>query len=530
MKFPFAQMVRRASNRRRKFVVLPSIGTTTAQADDLARLYVGVLRVWQVFARDRILPAYARTLEQDAAMRDSVSDIQIAVSAAEGYAVQAVFGFGQAFEQWGSALERRHLSKVIANLKYATNVDASTMLGSEDAAMTLQAALARNVALVRDVSDKARAAISDSVFRGLQARTPMRDVAREISDATGIQRARALRIASDQTVKLSAALDQERMEQLEITEFQWQHSRKKHPRQEHIERDGKVYRWDDPRLGGDLPGRLPFCGCKAKGVVRLEAEGEAPAEIPAPAAAPAPAFAYQSFTPLKSVDEAVKWMKSNVAKHVTISKGTDLHGLNEIAHATQEVAERFDMPPAFFIGDPTGITFNANGRRLRIPFSSRAAAVYAPEVDAYAFRKLGADDKKLRAIQAEQVKTTGRGNLIAAREMASRSTAYAQAVKDGLEKMETLNWVASGSARSTAYHELGHRLHLKFHKDEINAVLNAKTIGAEGWPKLVSNYSATNMWEFVAESFALYMEGEAQHFRIYPPLLKVFKKLDKAAK
>ncbi len=126
--------------------------------------------------------------------------------------------------------------------------------------------------LVRSVSDEARTRLQDIVFRGYQARTPAAEIAREMREAVGLSRARALRIASDQTTKIAARLDQARQEQAGINRFKWRWSHKRHGRKIHIAHDGKIFAWNDlPQVDGkdDAPGTLPFCGCRAQAYVDL---------------------------------------------------------------------------------------------------------------------------------------------------------------------------------------------------------------------------------------------------------------------
>lgn len=270
MKIPLREMALRATNRRRDVVMRP-IEPTTAQRQALFVLYMGVVRVWHDGARDRILPAYRDTLEQKRMTRDAVGDIEVAIATTEARAVSAIFNFASLFEAWANSVQTWHMNKFISQIKYSTNVDLTTMMGPGDTRLTIAELLARNVALVRDVSDQTRGRIADIVFRGLQANTPVREVARQIAEATGLARARSLRIASDQTQKLSAALDQERQEQVGMDSFEWMHSGKLHPREYHQARHGKEFRWDSEISKTDAPGMAPFCGCKARGVLHLEA-------------------------------------------------------------------------------------------------------------------------------------------------------------------------------------------------------------------------------------------------------------------
>jgi len=264
----------KAAGTKRKTVEMREIVPTKAQTEDLARLYIPVIRTWAVGSRDRIMPAYRRSLDEQATVdgltRDRASDVEVEIAAVDQEAVRATFTFRGLLQSWLNALQLWHMRKVISGLKYATNVDLSTQLHAADVAETIEDVLARNTALIRDVSDQARGRIADIVFRGLQNRTPAREVARQINEAVQLGRARSLRIASDQTQKLSAALDKERQLQLGMDSFIWRHSKKAHPRLEHVARDGKTFAWDSDVGRNDPPGQAIFCGCKAKGVLRLD--------------------------------------------------------------------------------------------------------------------------------------------------------------------------------------------------------------------------------------------------------------------
>jgi SPP1 gp7 family putative phage head morphogenesis protein len=147
----------------------------------------------------------------------------------------------------------------------ASKVDLSTMLGPEDVRETLEAVIESNAALVKDVSAQARNRMSDAVFRGLTERRPAREVAKDIRGAVTMGRDRSVRIASDQLTKATSALADERRREAGLDSWAWVSSHKKHPRPEHAARDGRVY--TDETAPTDLPGRLPFCGCRSRAVM-----------------------------------------------------------------------------------------------------------------------------------------------------------------------------------------------------------------------------------------------------------------------
>ena len=251
--------VARERGIRRKSVTLPAIRTTRAQSDALARQMVAVVDIWAVSARDVLMPEYARTLTTD-----SIPDLEAQIAATDARAVRATLDFGAWFRGWASGLSEWHINKMLGAIFSQLNVNLAPFASAINDPAVIEAALARNVALVRSVSDDTRAKIADAIFRGQQAGTSTADVTREISDILGKSRDRARVIARDQTAKLGATLDQQRQEALGFTHFKWNHSDKLRPRPEHVARDGEVFAWASDVGKNDPPGRKINCGCKAQ--------------------------------------------------------------------------------------------------------------------------------------------------------------------------------------------------------------------------------------------------------------------------
>ena len=157
------------------------------------------------------------------------------------------------------------------------------MIGPSDVAESLDAILQRNAALVRDVSQQISARISDAVYRGLTARTPARDVAKELNEAVALGRKRALRVASDQLSKASGALAEERQRQAGIDQVIWSSSHKLRPRPHHAARDGKRYYLATKKAvdgsetvdPSDWVQQPPFCGCRTRAYIDFgDTDGE----------------------------------------------------------------------------------------------------------------------------------------------------------------------------------------------------------------------------------------------------------------
>lgn len=277
MPYNLTQMARRAGKRRD--IVLRPIIPTDAQATDLAAVIAPAWRIWADNI-DRIMAGYdpAPLPVAGALVLDSPDQITAAIeSVANEFLTRLVTTITPGLRAWVVRAERTHRSRWAAAIKAGAGVDVEMVLQADTAQETLGAFMARNVALVRNISDQAQGRISDAVFRGYQNRTPPREVAKEIREATGMGRTRAIGIAADQNSKLSAALDKERQAEAGLDMWKYRHSGKLHPRSTHKVRDGRIYYLrtdkqvdgDDVIAKGDGPGEPPWCGCRRQGYIRL---------------------------------------------------------------------------------------------------------------------------------------------------------------------------------------------------------------------------------------------------------------------
>ena len=280
MRIPLAAMTKRARpTSRKRAITLQPITLPGTRATDLYRAaYAPIIDLWTE-ALPGIEAEYRRSLS--ALQTDSAATLEAEIYRSDTQAGALVLALRARIEAWARLAEAWQRQRWARTVRAATTVDLTMMLGPQDMRETLETVIARNVGLVRSVSDQTRERIADAVFRGLQARTPPRDVARQIEAAVAMGRQRALRIAADQNVKLSSALNEERRRQAGIDSWLWVHSRKRHPRPEHEERDGRLYSEDPGKVGTeyegrivrrvpeDKPGELPYCGCTSRAVLLL---------------------------------------------------------------------------------------------------------------------------------------------------------------------------------------------------------------------------------------------------------------------
>jgi SPP1 gp7 family putative phage head morphogenesis protein len=265
VKFDLAAMAKRPS---RKPVTLANIAPTKAQADDLFALYARMLAIWTARIPN-VIAEYKRTLE-----KMTTDSAETTAGELDGIAAEIqrlVILLTPDLRQWALRLESVQRGKWVRSVLSAIDVDLNTVLTAGDVEDTVGAAINWNVSLIRDVSAQLQQKIANAIFAGFQRRAPAEEIAREIRDAVGMARSRALRIAGDQTVKLGARLNQARQEQAGITEFIWRHSAKRHPREWHLARNGRKFPWRGNSIpADDMPGVPPFCGCTAQGVVSFE--------------------------------------------------------------------------------------------------------------------------------------------------------------------------------------------------------------------------------------------------------------------
>jgi hypothetical protein len=282
-------LARRAGKRRD--ITLRPILPTQAQANDLAAIIAPAWRIWAK-SIDRILAGYdpQPLPTADALTLDTAEQVQAAIGAvASEFVTILTTRISPALRRWVVRTEQWHRSRWSAAVKAGTGIGLDTILTAQPVEETLTTWMARNVALVRNISDQAQGRIADAVFRGYQQRTPIREVAREIREATGMGGRRAVNIAADQSSKLAGALDDERMAEAGISLWKYRHSGKLHPRSTHKARDGRVYTLSGNRQvnpdgskmeGGDViapgdePSQPPWCGCRKQSYISLLSEIE----------------------------------------------------------------------------------------------------------------------------------------------------------------------------------------------------------------------------------------------------------------
>ena len=130
-----------------------------------------------------------------------------------------------------------------------------------------------NVELIKTVPDRYFDRLEREVADAFVAGTHPRVLAERLMDIDGMAERDAMRIARDQIGKLNAQFNEERQKSLGAESYIWRTMRDNRVRDEHTEREGQEFRWDDPPEDGH-PGEPIQCRCYAEPVFNFAAEEE----------------------------------------------------------------------------------------------------------------------------------------------------------------------------------------------------------------------------------------------------------------
>lgn len=131
-----------------------------------------------------------------------------------------------------------------------------------------KAAVAENVALIKSISVDYMNQVQGSVMRSITSGRGLEDLVPALQKYEGVTHRRARNIALDQTRKAYNQINRGRMQALGVQSFMWHHSGGgAHPREDHVEMDGQVYRFDNPPVIDErtgergIPGQAVNCKC-----------------------------------------------------------------------------------------------------------------------------------------------------------------------------------------------------------------------------------------------------------------------------
>lgn len=124
---------------------------------------------------------------------------------------------------------------------------------------------AQNAQLIKSIPEQYLSRVETIVRQGVVSGVSGKELAKQISDASGVTLRRANIIARDQTSKANAQLSEYRMKDLGINRYIWTTSHDERVRPSHRALDGKEFSFDKPPSEGN-PGQPVLCRCWARPV------------------------------------------------------------------------------------------------------------------------------------------------------------------------------------------------------------------------------------------------------------------------
>lgn len=117
---------------------------------------------------------------------------------------------------------------------------------------------------IESVPEQYRGKVAEAVLDNFYGTLPEgQTLLAQIQTIHPMPKAEAMSIARGLSGKLTSRLDQARQEEIGITEYIWRGAL---PRCNHLERNGKKFKWKNPPPGGH-PGQAHLCACYAEAVI-----------------------------------------------------------------------------------------------------------------------------------------------------------------------------------------------------------------------------------------------------------------------
>ena len=164
-----------------------------------------------------------------------------------------------------------HTAKFIRGANGALGIDLTAVIRDEDLTEYLGDAVRRNVGLIQSLGRDATRDIERLVLQNKVNGGSISSLRRELTKSFFKSRQRAELIATDQTQKLTADLNQIRQQQAGIDNYEWSTSADERVRSLHRGLDGNVYKWTQSTgaEGGQHPGQPIRCRCVARAIVQF---------------------------------------------------------------------------------------------------------------------------------------------------------------------------------------------------------------------------------------------------------------------
>lgn len=271
------EWMRGARTTKRHRTVLRPISASVAFQEALRLATNKILREAVARVAADVLPAALSAKAQ--LMRDDLNWFERAMRAFREFIDGAIEGAKSEYRRAFETEEERHSRRFNEAMRSAIGIDLGQVIVGEGIQNTMEAALQRNVSLIRgltgDVAKRIETKLLDALTKGLANR----EIEKILTEEFGIARRRAKLIARDQAASFNGDLNRIRQQAMGVTEYVWSTSRDervrgnpdgKYPnaRPSHWDREGKTFEWSDPPSDGH-PGQPINCRCTARAVIEF---------------------------------------------------------------------------------------------------------------------------------------------------------------------------------------------------------------------------------------------------------------------
>lgn len=233
---------------------------TALTAQMTAQVKREVLRLYKTdaaashFGQDATIASQSRILINSLANRFTDLFAKKAKPMAEGMVSDA--------ERAGTKALHSSLQKLSGGMSLKTSVMNSPL------EQIYKASVAENVSLIKSIASEYLQKVEGAVMRSITTGNGLQDLIPALEQYEGQTHRRAKNIALDQSRKAYNSINRGRMEALGVQKFMWHHSGGgAHPREDHVEMDGRIFRFDnlpiiDKRTGErGIPGQAISCRC-----------------------------------------------------------------------------------------------------------------------------------------------------------------------------------------------------------------------------------------------------------------------------
>lgn len=205
-----------------------------------------------------LLPARADAGEDDKSRRARELIDRAAARAARAAEPRALRAVAEKFGRRTSDFQRAQLDRQV---RAAIGVPLASV--ERPIVDKLEGFAAVNVDLIQNIPERYHDRLRQQVLAAVEKGTNVDAFTRQIAREYDVAKSDARRIARDQVGKLMGQLNEERQKALGVTGYIWRTVNDERVRDEHSDREGQHFEWDDPPEDGH-PGEPIQCRCSAE--------------------------------------------------------------------------------------------------------------------------------------------------------------------------------------------------------------------------------------------------------------------------